>query len=45
MEDAKHVVGIAEEQTLALGEMYVNAEMLTMRARQLSTLFDRYGTQ
>ena len=45
MEEAEHVAAVAEEQTLALGEMYVNAKMLTMRARQLSTLFDRYETE
>ena len=42
VEEAESVAAIAEEQTLALGEMYVNVQMLTMRARQLSALFDRY---
>ncbi|WP_254271278.1 methyl-accepting chemotaxis protein [Haloarcula marina] len=45
VEEAEHVAAIAEEQNLALGEMYVNVRMLTMRAQQLSTLFERYETE
>jgi hypothetical protein len=41
---AERVAAIAEEQSLALGETYVDAEMLTMRAEQLSALFERYRT-
>ena len=43
--EAEHVAAIAEEQNLALGEMYVNVKMLTMRSKQLSTLFDRYSIE
>ncbi|MFW6437221.1 MAG: methyl-accepting chemotaxis protein [Halococcoides sp.] len=45
VDEAEHIAAIAEEQTLALGEMSVNAKMLTMRATQLATLFDRYETE
>ncbi|WP_324758253.1 methyl-accepting chemotaxis protein [Haloarcula sp. GH36] len=44
VEEAEHVAAIAEEQNLALGEVYVNAKMLTMRAKQLTALFERYDT-
>jgi len=44
VEEAEHVASIAEEQNLALSEMYVNVKMLTMRARQLSSMFDQYDT-
>jgi methyl-accepting chemotaxis protein len=44
VEEAEHVAAIAEEQNLALGEMYVNVKMLTMRSKQLSALFEQYET-
>ncbi|WP_436935989.1 methyl-accepting chemotaxis protein [Halovenus marina] len=44
VDEAQHIASIAEEQSLALGEMYVEAKMLSTRATQLSTLFDEYET-